>query len=340
MERLRSLALPAAICVAFAGACKDAPLEPRAPNQSQPSASPRPIRTQTFSGQAADSVTELLEQAWSRSDRSPATHSRLDWRLRNNVPAHVRDAALIPSRATRPNALLTDGSYTVTPQVLSHTESFHFGHHDQYSTVASAVNGDMTFIGQEGEIDLASLSITPNAGGTSSFTNGQIALGPGELINCSDVTLATCTTRHLGGVFTVSNAPDCSANASGTVAYWSAVAKTTFGVAWSTTPPSSGGTSMTSVSTSAPITATASQCSSDSTSGGQLSSDSTTTAGTGTVGPPPSPTGPNVPTAPPPATSPESGSGGGFYCQQTDLYSVYGGTRTLLSTVIDCYPDT
>jgi hypothetical protein len=46
-----------------------------------------------------------------------------------------------------------------------------------------------------------------------------------------------------------------------------------------------------------------------------------------------------VPTAPPPPQAPVSGAGGGYACQQTDVYQVIGPNRTLLYSTIDCYPD-
>jgi len=272
MQRIRSLALPAAICVATAGACHDGPLAPR--------------------------------------------------------PVVMPDAIITG----------TDGSTTM-PQILSHAEQFYFGSHTQTSSVPSGVNADMTFIGDDGEIDLASVTVTPDSGAAPYVTSGRISLGPGDIVSCLDVTLGGCSNRHLAGVMILSGAPDCNARASGTIAYYAAVVRTTLGFAWG---PISTTTGLTTVSTSAPFTATAPRCGSTATtSDGQQSTDSTTTTpGTGTVGPAPAPTGPNVPAPPPPTQPPTSGAGGGFYCQQTDLYSVYGGTRTLISTVIDCYPDT
>ena len=270
MQRIRSLALPAAISLLMAGACQDAPLAPR---------------------------------------------------------------------STPPNAILTTDGATL-PQILSHYEKFTFGTHDQYNTLPSSAQGEMTFIGDQGEIDLASLTVTPNTG-TPFVSSGRIAIGAGDVVNCSDVVYGTCNQHHLSGVIPLSGAPNCNARASGTVSYWAAVAKTAFGFSWTTTSPSTAGTSATSVSVSAPVSATAAQCSTGNNTGGQSSTDSTTTTpGTGTVAPPPPPTGPNVPTAPPPPESPQPATGGGYTCQQTDLYEVYGGNRTLILTTIDCYRDT
>ena len=269
MQR-NSLALPAAICVAIAGACHEAPLAPRPP--------------------ATDELA--------------------------------------------PNAILTSDGSTTMPQILSHYEKFSFGWHTASSSVPSAVNAEMTFIGDDGEIDLANVTVTPDGGGAPFSASAQMALGPGQIVNCADVTLGGCNNHHLSGVAPLSGAPDCNARASGTIAYWAAVVRSSLGFSWGPISTYTG-SGLTTFSTSAPFSATAPTCTTQqSTSGG---SDSTGTSGTGTVGPPPAPTGPNVPVAPPPPAS--APTGGGFVCQQTDLYQLIGTNLTLLSTTIDCYPE-
>ena len=273
MQRIRSLALPAAICVAIVGACNDVPLAPRPP--------------------ATDGLA--------------------------------------------PNAILTSDGSTM-PQILSHNEKLSFGWHTASSSVPSAVNAEMTFIGDDGEIDLANVTVTPDSAGAPFTNSAQMALGPGQIVNCADVTLGSCNNHHLSGVASLSGAPDCNARASGTIAYWAAVVRSSLGFSWGPISTYTG-SGLTTVSSSAPFTATAPRCATTQQQGttGGTSGDSSSTSGTGTVGPPPPPTGPNVPVAPPPYSPPPSG--GGFVCQQTDVYQIIGTTRTLFSSVIDCYPD-
>jgi len=332
MQHPRSLALPAAVCLLIAGACQDAPLGPRAPAPASATSSPRQVPIVAFSGRAADSVMELLEPTWYSLGPSLSAHSRADWRIRNNVPARITDDALLPSNVGAPNALLTSGGTSV-PQILSHFEAFYFGRHDQTSSTPSGVEAEMTFIADQGQIRVASLTVTPDSGAAPFMTSGAIVSG-GNIINCADVTAGSCNQHHLSGVLTFSSAPDCSAHASGTVGYSATISQTSLGFSQGSTT-SSGQT----VSSSAPISATAPACSSQSTTTGSQGTDSTTTPYGSTGGPPPAPTGPNVPTAPPPPEAPVSGAGGGFVCQRTDLYQVIGASRTLLSTTIDCYPD-
>ena len=328
MQRTRSLALPAAICVAIAGACHDAPLAPKPQARDRAIAPQTQLRVATFSGQAADSVLELLEPAWSKHDSSRPTASRLAWRRRNHVPPRILGGLT-------PSPILTSDGSTQAPQILSYYEKLYFGSHTPSSSIPSGINAEMTFIGDQGEIDLASVIISPDGGAAPYATSGKIVQGPGETVNCTDITLGGCTNRHLAGVMTFAGAPDCNAHASGTVAYYAAFTSSLLGF--------SGGSLSTSglptASSSAPFSATAPACTTQTSTGG-TTSDTSSTSGTGTVGPPPAPTGPGVPTAPPPPESPTSGAGGGFYCQETDLYSVYGGSRTLIMTVIDCYSDT
>jgi hypothetical protein len=331
MQHPRSLALPAALCLLVAGACQDAPLGPRAPARASVIASPRQVPIVAFSGRAADSVMELLEPTWYSLGPSLSGHARADWRIRNNVPAHITDA-LLPSNVGTPNALVTSGGTSV-PQILSHFEEFYFGRHDQTSSTPSGVEAEMTFIADQGQITLASLTVTPDSGGAQFLSSGLIAAGVGDITNCSDVSTGGCYQHHLSGVTTLSSAPDCNAHASGTVGYAATISQTSLGFSLGSTT-SSGQT----VSSSAPVSATAPACSSTSTTTGSQT-DSTTTPYGSTSGPPPAPTGPNVPTAPPPPEAPVSGAGGGFVCQRTDLYQVIGASRTLLSTTIDCYPD-
>ena len=326
MKYRRSLALTAVICMAMAGACHDAPLGPRAPTRHAATLATRLPRVQAFSGPAADSVMQLIEPTWLRLDRSQSAFTRLDWRLRNHVPARINPVEALP------NDVLTSGSTAPVPQILSHYEHFYFGSHYQTSSTPSGVEGEMTFVGDIGEIKISSLTITPDSGAAPFVTSGGgIAYGVGSIINCADVTSGTCYQRHLNGVRLISNAPDCNAHASGTVGYSASISQSTFNSTWGTSATGTGQ----SVSASAPISATAPACSS--TTGGQTT-DSTSTAGTGTVGPAPAPTGPNVPSAPPPPT-PTSGAGGGFVCDRTDFYQIIGTTQTLLSTTIDCYPE-
>ena len=326
-ERSSPVYRAAVLLTIVAAACNDSPMAP--PNRSSLS-TPSGAGVRVFAGRSADSVIRVFDAVWARGSRVDYRESRRAWRKANGIPDSVGDPRFTPVPFA-PNALLTDGddgSWLPPPQILAHYEAFHFGQRDQLTNVPDAVEGDVTFVGDQANVSVA-LMVTKNDGATSTYAT-RIAQGTGTLLGCTDVGFGNCANRRrLNGAITLGDAPTCAASASGTVSYYvsnvGAILSGSVG---------SGGNNTASASASGSVSGTASACSSGD-NGGQQTSDSTSTTPSGPVGvpsaPPPPPSGPNAPTSPPT-------SGGStvttFHCDRNDVY-VNG---TLFDTTITCYP--
>ena len=333
-----STALRVAVLLTLSvAACNDAPLAPRRkPPQGVPRAANR-AGVQVFSGPSADSVVRAFDAVWARNSHPNYQQLRHAWRKANGIPDNIGDPGVFPFPWIRPNAAVTegDGSVKPPPKILSHFEALHFGHVDQSMNVPDGIEAEVTFIGDQAEIEAGSVTITGNDGSTYQG-NGKIAQGPGQLINCTDALSGTCDNRRrLSGVMVVPSAPTCDASGFGTVNYFAMNVSTPLGVNLGSVSSGTDGTQSTT-SASGLVSSSASPCSSG-VDGGQQSADSTQTAPTGPIGAPsgpaPPPTGPNVPYAPPPPTS--GGTTTTFHCEQVKVY--YFGM--LFETTIVCYPN-
>ena len=336
----------AVLLAALVAGCHDAPLAPRQRLAAPTVNTAAGGRVQTFSGATADSVMNVLEAGWTRNGHPEYRQARLAWRKANGVPDSIRvpipdDPAVI----TMPNAYLY-GEETLRPppQVLAHFEALHFGHQDKYMNVPDGVEAEVTFVGDQTDITVPNLTITGTNRSPYS-TSGRIAVGPGQMISCTDVTFGACDNRrHLSGVMTLSDAPTCDVKGSGTVSYYvtNITPPINFG------PISTGSGSDQSASAVASVSSSAAPCSSD--NGEQPthdpSTDTTSTAPTtpppgSPAGPPPGYDGPGVPPLPPSYAPPRiDGGTEDFWCEQVDIYVYVGGLRTLFATEIHCYRST
>jgi hypothetical protein len=346
MQTRFSTAVRAAVLLtALVAGCNDAPLAPRQRSAALTVNTAAGGRLQTFSGARADSVMNVLEAGWTRNGHPEYRQARLAWRKANGVPDRIHvatpdDRVVI----TMPNAYLY-GEETLRPppQILAHFEALHFGHQDKYMNVPDGVEAEVTFIGDQADITVTSLAITGTNGSPYS-QSGRIAMGPGQIMSCTDVSFGACDNqRHLNGVMVLSDAPTCDAQGSGTVNYY--VTNITPPISFGPISTGSGGGDQ-SASAVASVSSSAGPCSSD---GGQPphdpSTDTTSTAPTtpppgSPAGPPPGYDGPGVPL--PPSYPPPRIDGGteDFWCEQVDIYVYVGGLRTLFGTEIYCYRST
>jgi len=335
----------AVLLTALVAGCNDAPLAPRQRSAAPTVNTAAGGRVQTFSGAQADSVMNVLEAGWTRNGHPEYRQARLAWRKTNGVPDSIHaptpdDLVVI----TMPNAYLY-GEETLRPppQIFAHFEALHFGHQDKYMNVPDGVEAEVTFIGDQADITVTSLTITGTNGSPYS-RSGRIAMGPGQIMSCTDVSFGACDNRHhLSGVMVLSDAPSCDAQGTGTVNYY--VTNITPPISFG--PISSGGGDQ-SASAVASVSSSAGPCSSD--NGGQPphdpSTDTTSTAPTtpppgSPAGPPPGYDGPGVPPLPPSYPPPRiDGGTEDFWCEQVDIYVYVGGLRTLFGTEIYCYRST
>jgi hypothetical protein len=346
MQPISSTAVRAAVLLtALTGACNDAPLAPhdRSPN-IPPASLAQSGRIQVFSDARADSVMNELEAGWARHGHPEYRRARLAWRRANGVPDSIGDYRLPDPAVMRPNAELMEGDGTglrPPPQILSHYEALHFGHVDKYMNVPSGIEAEITFIGDQGEIQVGSATITGNNGSTYPAT-GRVAVGPGQLINCADALFGNCENRrHLGGVMILDGAPTCDAKGSGTVNYYVANINPPISVALGPVSTGSAGNLQDNVAANAYISNTAPPCAAGEDDGGQHT-DSTdaapVTGGNGGSGPPPVYDGPGVPPLPPSYPPPRiDGAPEDFWCERVDTYVYVGGVRTLFETAYECY---
>jgi hypothetical protein len=348
MQTRFSTAVRAAVLLtALVAGCNDAPLAPRQRSAALTVNTAAGGRLQTFSGARADSVMNVLEAGWTRNGHPEYRQARLAWRKANGVPDRIHvatpdDRVVI----TMPNAYLY-GEETLRPppQILAHFEALHFGHQDKYVNVPDGVEAEVTFIGDQADITVTSLAITGTNGSPYS-QSGRIAMGPGQIMSCTDVSFGACDNqRHLNGVMVLSDAPTCDAQGSGTVNYY--VTNITPPISFGPISTGSGGSDQ-SASAVASVSSSAGPCSSD--NGGQPPHDpSTDTASTAPTspppgspaGPPPGYDGPGVPPLPPSYPPPRiDGGTEDFWCEQVDIYVYVGGLRTLFGTEIYCYRST
>jgi hypothetical protein len=334
MQTVRALALPAAIFVGlFTGACQDAPFEPR-PTASQPLAAPptRLVGGRAFSGEAGDSVMDVLEADWARLGRPEYRQLRLDWRKSYGVPQHVKNSANSPR--LEPNAILDGAGGIELPRIISHYEALRFGRHDWNFNIATAVEAEMTFIGDFGETALGALTITRKIGGSPYVRSGRIAIGGGEIVNCADVSFGGCDNRrHLGGVLILDGAPDCDAKGSGNVNYFVSNANSSMGIDLLPSPVSIGtnGSSTGGVASNGLLDMAAPPCNTDNVPAAP---------------PPPPPDYPGGPVpdpqpwepppgdpAPPPAPGPVV-----FFCSGVVMSQIVGDVKILLAEAYVCYP--
>jgi hypothetical protein len=347
MQSRFSTAFRAAVLLsALVAGCNDAPFAPRQRSAAPTAATAGADQVQAFSGAQADSVMNVLEAGWTRNGHAEYRQARLAWRKTNGVPDSVHVPGLEdPIVITLPNAYLY-GEETMRPppQILSHFEALHFGYSDQYTSVPDGVEAEVTFVGDQADITVASGTITRNSGSTYSLS-GRIAMGPGQIIGCTDGVFGACDNRrHLNGVLVLPAAPTCDARGNGTVSYYVTNITPPISVSYDPTSFGSAGNGDQSASAAAVVSSSAGPCPSDSGQPKQSpSSDSTSNAPAppppgSPAGPPPGYDGPGVPPLPP--SYPPSGVGGGtadFWCERVDVYGYVGGVRTLFTTEIHCY---
>ena len=348
MQSRFSTAFRAAVLLsALVAGCNDAPLAPRQ-RSSAPTLTAGGGPVQAFSGAQADSVMRVLEAGWTRNGHPEYRQARLAWRKTNGVPDSIHvpkleDLAVV----TPPNAYLY-GEETLRPppEVLSHIEALHFGHRDQYTSVPDAIEAEVTFIGDQADITVASGTITDNNGSTYPLS-GRIAMGAGQIISCSDFVFGGCDNRrHLNGVLLFSSAPTCDASGNGTVNYYVSNITPPMSVGYDPTSVGSTGGGNQSASALAPVSSSGGPCPSDN---GQPkpdpSTDSTSNAPAppppgAPAGPPPGYDGPGVPPLPPSYPTPNTGGTADFWCEKVEVYGYVGGVRPLFTTEIYCYRST
>jgi hypothetical protein len=277
-------------------------------------------------------VVRAFDAVWARGSHPDYRQARLAWHKANGIPESIGGPAFAP-QPFPPNVDLIsgdDGSWKPLPQIFSHYEAFHFGYHDQYTNVPDGIEAEVTFIGDQADISVSSVTVTKKDG-TTYQGSGNVIQGPGELISCGDIAYGSCDSRRrLNGVMLVPPAATCDASASGTVSYSVSNVSTPLG-AYST---SGSGSSTANTSAMGAISGTASPCTTG--DGGQQTTDSTSTAPTGPVGvpsaPPPPPSDPYAPSYPP--TSGGTTTTTYFHCEQGDIYQ----NGSLFETKITCYP--
>jgi hypothetical protein len=348
MQTRFSTAVRAAVLLmALVAGCSDAPLAPRqrasAPTVTTGSGS----RVQAFSGAQADSVMNVLEAGWTRNGHPEYRQARLAWRKTNGVPDSIHvPGPQDPVVITLPNAYLY-GEETMRPppQILSHFEALHFGHHDSYVSVPDGIEGEVTFIGDQAQITATSVTITGNNGSSYAATGGSIAIGSGQIINCGDVVFGSCDSqRHLAGVMVLNDAPTCDAKGNGTVNYYVNNISPPISISYSPISIGGAGNNNQSASAVAFVSSGAGACPSDDAQPKPGPSTDTTSKVPTTpppgapAGPPPVYDGPGVPPLPPSYPPPRTAGGmEGFWCEQVDVYVFIGGLRTLFASEIYCY---
>jgi len=338
MQKKFTTAFRVAVLLSGLAGCTDAPVAPRqqsrGPEQNDPVSF---AHADAFSGARADSVLRALDAGW---DHGEARQRRIAWRRAHGVPDSIGDPGLPKPIVMQPDRLLvTDGgSPRPASQIIAHYEALHFGHVDQYMNVPDGVEAEVTFIGDQAEIVLGSLTITGD-NGSQYQKNGRIAMGPGQLTSCTDILLSSCDfRRHLNGALILSGAPVCDANGSGSVSYYITNLNVPLGSSGADGP----------VSANAPIGTAAPRCPiADTTKAAPTTNPSDTTSDTPTVpeapggspaGPPPIYDGPGAPPLPPSYPPPRTdGAPEDFWCQTTNTYVWINGVKTLFTTVIDCH---
>ncbi|MFL5613493.1 MAG: hypothetical protein ACJ796_07535 [Gemmatimonadaceae bacterium] len=336
MPPIRSSALRGAIAITlFTAACGDTAVEPN-PTHALPRAAEltTTLTTHSFSGRAADSMLKVLETGWARIGRGDERNARLAWRKRNGVPDSVHDSLLAPPQVA-PNvnlAVVTSDVERPAPIVLTHFEQLHWGYRDAYLNLPASIAAEMAFSGDNGEISVGNFTMTATQTGYNYKGGGQVAAGPGEIINCSDVLLDQCSNRrHLGGVLTLQNAPFCDATANGNVTYSATNGSTSTGQTIFGGVISSGSGGSTSISVG--ISGTAPSCQTAQAPPPVQQPQTPTDPGGGPTPPPPS--APWVPDPPPPPTNTGPVN---FYCGTVLIYQNVNGEDHLLAEADVCFP--
>jgi hypothetical protein len=190
-----------------------------------------------------------------------------------------------------------------------------------------------------GEIQLASLSIAKNSGGSPSSFSGRIALGPGEVITCTDIIFGDCDGRkHLSGLLVLNGVPSCDARSSGNLTYYAANLYAPIGVTQLPTPisVSAGGNLDGAAATNSSLDSAAPPCD--------------TSPPTDNPSPAPEPPAPGNPTGPDPdpqpwvptgAAEPYAPRGGPpvvFFCSGVTISQIDGDLHLLLVDALVCYP--
>jgi hypothetical protein len=239
-----------------ASACQDAPFAPRAPVTRTVDA-PQRGGLAAFAGRSSDSLVEQVMQQWARQGHPEIGRAIDIWRRREL--GTVSPSTLPDAGASR---LISVGVDTkALPNVLTHREALHFGSTSGTSSIPTILEGEMTFTGDVGRIAVTSLTITSRAG-VSNVSTGDLAAGPGQLINCADITLGSCSnTRRLAGSSNLGGVPNCDASAFGTIQYTAQNIQATSGLPVVPDYSGSSGSNTTDTfSVSASIQATANPC--------------------------------------------------------------------------------
>lgn len=319
----------ALVLVLVGGACQDAPLGPRAPAARSPEES-AVAPSSALSGRSSDSLVDVVTAAWSRLGH-PEYRQAIDaWRRRELHTTQTSTLKDAPDwRATAFSALLTDGGDGTVPKappsIISHQEAMLFGTSASGVITPDVLEGEMTFVGDQGKIAVGTFHITTTTG-ASSTVSGQVAFGPGQVVYCVQIVLGSCIyARRLAGSLSLPSMPNCNASASGNLAYDAQNVQSTSVSTLPGTTANTGGTVTDDFSLSANLGAVAPVCP-------DPPADTTQTP-TDPVGNPsdpyPPPTDPgSVPDdpAPPPAGAPDD-----YNCYTFINY-------LLLAVTIVCYP--
>jgi hypothetical protein len=256
-------ALPGALIVMIlASACQDAPLAPRAPatRADQPRDG---LRQMVFSGRSSDSLVEHVMLQWARRGHPEYGRAIDAWRRRELGTTRPGLLPAAPDPGAAPSRLITGDAETIKapPNVLTHREALHFGWSGGGSSIPTIVEGEMTFVGDVGRITLTALTITSKTG-VSYVNGGDLAQGPGQLINCADVTLSSCSSsRRLAGSVSLGTVPNCDASAYGSLQYTAQNVQATYATSTVPTyPVNTGGDNTDTFSASAALQATANPC--------------------------------------------------------------------------------
>ena len=332
----------ATLAALLAGACRDAPLEPRPSARLPLGAGPQSSRVQTFSGARADSVLEVLEAAWAAHGHPEYGQARHEWRQRNGVEGQSKSPRTPPAHDETP-IIGNDGALRPPPRIISHNEALRFGWLNRDGGVPNSVEAEMVFIGDAGQITLNSLTITRSAGGAPYTGAGVIAVGPGEIVNCADALFGDCDNRrHLGGVILFPDAPRCDASGTGSVTFFATNLKAGLSVGAYGVSVSLGGVpDGASVSQGYGLNQRAAPCTTDGDDHNDPqspTSDSTNSGSpTGAGGVPTNPLDPPATWPTPPSSDPHPAPYVDLWCQETDSYLVINGYPFLVDSVINCY---
>ena len=309
-------AIPAAVILTLvAGACQDAPVAPRAegvaPDTARAADLPPGVRI--FSGQSADSAMNAIVNAWAALGHPEYRARRDAWRAKERAPNAIAAIDVAGGGPPKPNRDEMENASKPDPRILDHHEDLYFT--NPGSTIPGGVNGWMKFVGDEGKIDVGTVTFTGASWRT--FPGGTIASGAGSPANCRDVIFAECgATKVMEGALVLQRAPSCDANGQAYVSYMA------FNVSGSQSAlgPLTG--SQTVAASTAPVFGTAPHCSGD-TNGDSGTGD----GGTGDPSPPWTPSDQPPPAAPAPIPTQ-------FHCETVEWWDAQG---QMLGEQTTCY---